>query len=155
MNTDISNKVAVLLANGFDEKPLSEIQKTLTVQDIPFGMVSSENGVVNGWADNAWGCFFTIETGLSTALASDFSSIIVMGGEKSIARLNKTAHTERFINSFVRSNKAMLVINDASELISSDDDSIIYADSSVSLTDALVKFTDIINSSCEEMDIAA
>lgn len=113
----VNHNIAVLIANGFNEKALVDIQKLLRSKDMVVKMVSSENGVVNGWADNTWGCFFPVDVSINEALASDFSGVIVMGGDKSIQRLKKTAHTQRFVSSFDRVQKPVLALDQASEIV--------------------------------------
>jgi len=140
---DIQHKIAILVANGFHETALVSIQKLLRESDVKSQMVSSENGVVNGWADNTWGCFFPVDVAVNEALASDFSGVIIMGGDKSIQRLQKTAHTERFINSFLRAEKPMLALEHAKELILSEPSSMVIVDSNDEDLDAnLTAFLD-------------
>lgn len=109
--------VAVLIANGFEEAGLATIQKTLREHGVSIKMVSCENGVVNGWAGTSWGCFFPVDQSISTALASDYSGLIIMGGDRSMSRLEKTAHTDRFVKSFDRVEKPVLAVGSASRIV--------------------------------------
>ncbi len=148
--------IAILIANGFNEKELVAIQKGLRPQNMVAKMVSSENGVVNGWADQSWGCFFPVDVSLSEALASDFAGLIVMGGDKSIQRLAKTAHTQRFIQSFIRSEKPILSLDDASEIVESDAESVTHIETSTEiLSDVLIPFLESVQNGHIEMDMAA
>ena len=47
-----------------------------------------------------------------------YAGLVIMGGDRAIERLQKKAHTQRFINSFDRVEKPILAINGASEIVS-------------------------------------
>ncbi|MBL4588655.1 MAG: DJ-1/PfpI family protein [Alphaproteobacteria bacterium] len=152
----VSHKVAVLIANGFNEKELSVIQKKLISQNMVAKMVSSENGVVNGWADNSWGCFFSVDDSINQALASDYSGLIIMGGDKSIQRLLKTAHTERFVNSFVRVGKPVLALDDAHQVVSTEESVVTHVETvSQDMGEVLDMFLVSVQGLDIEMDMAA
>ena len=153
----VNHNIAILIANGFNESKLVEIQKTLRSNNMVAKMVSPESGVVNGWADNTWGCFFPVDAAINEALASDYTGLIVMGGDKSIQRLMKTAHTERFVNSFARVGKTVLTLDEASSIAPAEQsDMIMHVDTGVeSVESALSQFIDNMLASDVEMDMAA
>ncbi len=154
---NVQHNIAILVANGFNEKELTIIQKNLRGNDISLKIISSENGIVNGWADQSWGCFFPVDIAINTALASDYSSLIVLGGDKSIERLKKTAHTDRFVSSFIRADKPVLLIDDASQLIETQGNTnvIPVETSRQSLSESVALFIEDLQSSHSEMGIAA
>jgi putative intracellular protease/amidase len=150
----IQRTVAVLIANGFEEAYLANVQKMLRGSDLAVKMVSSENGVVNGWAGTSWGCFFPVDQAINTALASDYAGLVIMGGDRAIQRLQKKAHTQRFINSFDRVEKPILAINGASEIVSGLSASLINTEET-SIDDALMSFIADLPALDVEMDLAA
>tara|TARA_A200000113_G_C8800175_1_gene333822 strand:+ start:159 stop:845 length:687 start_codon:yes stop_codon:yes gene_type:complete len=154
-NMSDTHNIAILIANGFNEKELVEIQKSLRAQDMVPKMVSSENGVVNGWADNTWGCFFPVDVSINQALASDFDGLIIMGGDKSIQRLAKTAHTNRFVSSFQRVEKPVLALDEASQIIDTETGSVTHLDvSEQDLTETLTTFINDVQVSEPEMELS-
>ncbi len=106
-------KVAVLAANGFCEQDMTESQRALLDAGANVRIVSSEQGLLNGWNGTAWGHHFAVDSVLSTALGADYSVLLIPGGQRSLDKLKLTAHTKRFISSFIASSKPVVVFDDA------------------------------------------
>lgn len=106
-------KVAMLVANGFSQTDMVSSQKALIQAGANVRVVSPENGLVNGWDGQGWGHHFAVDTPLSSALAADFSVLVIPGGHRSIDKMNLTAHTKRFITGFMDSGKPVIVMDDA------------------------------------------
>ena len=109
MTQTSSPKVAMLVANGFDEIAFTTIQKLILKQGGVTQVISSETAMANGWAGNAWGCFYPVDAQLNTILAYDFDALVVPGDKRSMERLSKTAHTKRIIDGFIASGKPVLL----------------------------------------------
>ena len=110
-------KVAMLVANGFSQDDMVAAQKTLIEYGANVRVVSPENGLVNGWEGNIWGHHFAVDTPLATALAADYSVLVIPGGQRSLDKLNLTAHTKRFISSFMDASKPVIVMDDALHIL--------------------------------------
>ena len=110
-------KIAMLIANGFHQDEMIGLQKSLTSHEASVRIVSPENGLVNGWDGKGWGHHFAVDVPLSTSLGADYSALVVPGGQRSIEKLNLTAHTKRFINSFMDSEKPVVVLNNAANIL--------------------------------------
>ena len=106
-------KVAVLVANGFDEQNFLSAQKMLIEMGATMRLVSSNQGLVNGWDGSGWGHNYAVDEALNTALGADYAAVVIPGGQRSIEKLKLTAHTRRFIGSFMASNKPVAVMGDA------------------------------------------
>ncbi|MCD8570795.1 MAG: DJ-1/PfpI family protein [Alphaproteobacteria bacterium] len=76
-----------------------------------------DHGLVNSWTGTAWGHHFAADCVLSTALAADFSMLLIPGGRRSVEKLKLTAHTQRFINGFLNAGKPLALMGDAVELL--------------------------------------
>ncbi len=114
MNKHLSGvKAAILVANGFDETQMVAAHKMLLEAGAHVRIVSSENGLVNGWVDGGWGHNFAVDAPLGTALGADYGVLVVPGGKRSLEKLNLTAHTKRFVSSFVAAEKPVAVMGDA------------------------------------------
>ena len=114
-------KIAVLVANGFDEDNFIFVQKMMQEMGATMRIISTNQGLVNGWDANkdtgGWGHNYAVDAPLNTALGVDYTALIIPGGQRSIEKLKLTAHTRRFIGSFVAAKKAIAVIGDAVQLM--------------------------------------
>jgi protease I len=109
--------VALLAANGFDENQMTAMQRALTKAKAPHKIIAPEQGLVNGWQDNNWGHYFTVDAPLGSALGSDFDALVLIGGERGIAKLKENPHTRRIVNHFLEANKPISVIGDGAILL--------------------------------------
>lgn len=110
-------KIAILAANGFNQNDFTQTQRALLTAGATLKVVSPDQGLVNGWEGASWGHHFAVDQVLSTALGADFDMLVVPGGERSINKLKTTAHTRRFISSFMAANKSIVMFNDAADLL--------------------------------------
>ena len=106
-------KIAVLVANGFDEKSFLAAQKMMIEMGATLKIISTNQGLVNGWDGHAWGHNYAVDAQLNTALGVDYDAVVIPGGERSLEKLKMTAHTRRFIGSFMAANKPTIVMGDA------------------------------------------
>ncbi len=110
-------KIAVLLANGFEEKSFLAAQKTILELGATMRLISTNQGLVNGWDGNAWGHNYAVDAPLNTALGVDFEMLVIPGGSRSLEKLKMTAHTRRFVSSFMTANKPVIAMDDAVTLM--------------------------------------
>ena len=114
-------KVAALVANGFCQKDFVASQRAMIEAGANLRVVSSEQGLVNGWQDDSWGHHFAVDTQINMALAADFDALIMPGGQKSCDKLRLTAHTRRFINGFLSAGKPVFMMNEATGMLAAID----------------------------------
>jgi len=112
-----SMKIAVLMANGFNEQDFLTIQKAMIEQGASLRIVSTDSGLVNGWDGKGWGHNFAVDAQLNTALGIDFDALIIPGGQRSHDKLKLTAHSRRFIGSFIAAMKPVVAMGDAVQLL--------------------------------------
>lgn len=113
----IGAKIAILVANGFNEHDLTHIQRALQALGGNTRIIGMDQGLVNSWTGESWGHHFASDNVLSAALAADYSMLIVPGGRRSIEKLKLTAHTRRFIGGFMDAGKPVALFDDAAELL--------------------------------------
>ena len=106
------SKIAILVANGFMQADMIAAQRRLIEEGAHVRIVSSEQGLVNGWTGDDWGHHFAIDNPLNAALAADYDMLVVPGGARSVDKLKLTAHTKRFIGSFLAMQKPVAVTGD-------------------------------------------
>lgn len=110
-------KVAVLVANGFNEKELVAMQRMMQALGGSLRIISMTNGLVNSWNEQGWGLNFAADKALNEALAADFSMLLIPGGQKSAEKLKLTAHTRRFIGGFIDTGKPVVALGEAVDLL--------------------------------------
>lgn len=108
----MNKKVAVLVANGFEQSDMLAVQKSLLELGANVRIVSPEQGLVTAWNGTDWGHNFAVDAVLNTALGADYDVLVIPGGQKSHNKLRLTAHTKRFVESFDNAMKPVVLVND-------------------------------------------
>lgn len=106
-------RIAMLVANGFDENDVNSIQRALLDAGAQTRLLSPESGLVHSWSGDGWGHHYPMDELLSAALGADFSMLVIPGGSRSMDKLRQTAHTRRFIGSLMADDKPVAVCSDA------------------------------------------
>lgn len=111
MSLSLTGKnIIILAANGFDENHITEMQRALTKIKVPYKIAAPEQGLVNGWQGNGWGHYFTVDAPIGTALGSDYDALVLIGGERGVAKLKTNPHARRIINHFLEADKPVAAI---------------------------------------------
>jgi protease I len=111
MTSQLTGKnIAILVANGFDENQMTEIQRALIKVQATTKTIAPEQGVVNGWQGNGWGHYFPINGQINETLGSDYDMLVLPGGERAVAKLKGNLHTRRIINHFIDAGKPVAAI---------------------------------------------
>lgn len=110
--------IVLLVANGFNEGELTLIQRALVKTGAKLTTVSPEKSVANGWLDNGWGHYFPVDQHIGDALGSDFDAMVLVGGERGVAKLAGNPHTKRMVGHFLDADKTIVAINEAVALLS-------------------------------------
>ncbi|MEH6401959.1 MAG: DJ-1/PfpI family protein [Sneathiella sp.] len=106
-------KIAILVANGFEESHMTGLHKPLVETGADVKIVSPEKGVVNSWHDKSWGHFFPANAHLPTSMSHHFDGVIIPGGIRHITRLSSNPQTARFLRGFMEDNKPIALFDDA------------------------------------------
>ncbi len=133
-NALAGKKVAILVANGFEEAHMTELHKSLVDTRAEIKIVSPEKGVVNSWHDGNWGHFFPANSYLPTSMSHHFDAVIVPGGSRHVSRLCADPQTARFMRGFMEDNKPVALFEDAAKIIAVDD---LIADRVVSVSESV------------------
>lgn len=112
-------KVLVLVSNGVDESVMSAVQRDMLKTGATVKTIGTETGLVNSWNNemNGWGLYFPVDQQIGQTLGSDFDTLIVPAGARSIQKLAGNPHAERIISSFITAGKQMIFMGDAVELL--------------------------------------
>ena len=109
--------VAILVANGFDEKSMSGIQKALIAAGATTRLVSTETGIVNGWTGEGWGHNYFVEEKVNDVLPSGFDGLLVPGGERSVASLARNAHVKRIVKGMMDRGRMIVALDEGARLL--------------------------------------
>lgn len=109
--------VAILVANGVEEKQLTETQRALLSAGTKYKTVSLEPGLVNTWHGQGWGHHFPVDLNMGEFLAADYDMLVVPGGARSIAKLSGSPHTRRVLGAFVDAAKPVVLMSEAVNLL--------------------------------------
>ena len=110
-------KIAIVLANGFEEEEFTEPQKKLIEAGATTKVVSRANGLVNGWYEGGWGHFFPVDQDLAETLAIDYDALVVPGGSRAVEKLADDPHAMRVLKAFVRAAAPTFIVGDAVRLL--------------------------------------
>jgi protease I len=103
-------KVAILVADGFEQSELAEPKKALEEAGAETYVVSPVKGKVKGWKGKDWADDVPVDLDLGKAKAEDFDALLLPGGviNPDTLRINPTAI--EFIKGFVKTHKPIAAI---------------------------------------------
>jgi protease I len=103
-------KVAILVADGFEQVELTEPRKALDQAGAKTQVVSPSKGKVKGWNHTEWGEELPVDVPLSQAKADDFDALLLPGGVMNPDHLRRKPEVQRFVKAFFDSGKPVAAI---------------------------------------------
>ncbi len=103
-------KVAILVANGFEQVELTGPKEALERAGAATSIVSPEKGKVRGWQRTDWGDEFNVDVPLKDAKPSDFDALVLPGGVMNPDKLRRNQWALRFVRAFFESGKPVAAI---------------------------------------------
>jgi protease I len=111
MTHDIKGrKVAILVANGFEQVELTEPRKALQDAGAETDLISPESGKVKGWDMKEWGDEFDVDVPLDRARADDYDALLLPGGVMNPDRLRMNERAVAFVRAFFDAGKPVASI---------------------------------------------
>lgn len=110
-------RIAVLVANGFNEHEFLQSLRALQATGATLTIIAPLAGLVQGWNGTTFGHSHAVEVSLSTALAADFSMLLVPSGVRSVEKLKSYPQTTRFIKSFISYGNPVAFMGEAVSLM--------------------------------------
>jgi len=111
MANDINNlRVAILVAEGFEQQELTEPRKALDEAGAVTQIVSPAEGEVQGWNHYDKADMFPVDVPLAQANAEDFDALMLPGGVANPDQLRMDGKAVQFIRSFFDAGKPVAVI---------------------------------------------
>jgi len=103
-------KVAMLVANGFEQAELLEPRKALQDAGAETLVISPEKTQVKGWNKTDWGEQVKVDVNLDSANPSDYDAIVLPGGVMNADKLRINPKAVQFTRAFVDSGKPIAAI---------------------------------------------
>jgi protease I len=111
MSRELSGKrVAILVADGFEQVELSEPKAALEKAGAATAIVSPNEEEVRGWQHTKWGDTFPVDVHIDDARAQDFDALLLPGGVINPDKLRMVPEAIEFIKGFVRDRKPLAAI---------------------------------------------
>jgi protease I len=103
-------KVAILVADGFEQVELAEPRKALDQAGAKTEVVSPAQGQVKGWNHTQWGDKLPVDVPLQQAEPENYDALLLPGGVMSPDHLRMNPGAVRFVKSFVDAGKPIAAI---------------------------------------------
>jgi deglycase len=103
-------KVAILVANGFEQAELEEPRKALDQAGAETKVISPEKDKVRGWKVTEWGDEVKVDLPLEKAKGEDFDALLLPGGVMNPDKLRMNGEAVKFVKSFFDAGKPVAAI---------------------------------------------
>ncbi|WP_372590903.1 type 1 glutamine amidotransferase domain-containing protein [Guyparkeria sp.] len=103
-------RVALLVADGFEQVELTEPKRALEQAGATAQIVSPADGRVRGWQHTDWGDAFDVDVPLDSAIGSDFDALVLPGGVMNPDALRQNEKAVNFVRGFFDQNKPVAAI---------------------------------------------
>jgi len=103
-------RVAMLVADGFEQVELTEPRKALEDAGADPRIVSPAQGRVKGWNMKDWGDTFPVDVPLDQANAGDYDALVLPGGVMNPDKLRMNPKAVAFVRAFFEAAKPIAAI---------------------------------------------
>ena len=111
MATSLSGKkVAILVADGFEQVELTEPKKALEAAGAMTEIVSPAENAVQGWNHDEKADSFTVDMPLKRARSDDYDALLLPGGVRNPDQLRMLTRAVEFIDGFFATGKPVAAI---------------------------------------------
>ena len=105
-----SKKVAILVADGFEQVEMTEPRKALEEAGFKTELVSPVQDQVQGWKHDEKGDEFRVDVELSSAKPENYAALLLPGGVQNPDKLRMNPDAVRFVKSFFEESKPVAAI---------------------------------------------
>lgn len=103
-------KVAILVADGFEQVELTDPKDALEEAGATTVVVSPEDGEVRGWNHTEWGDRFPVDLPLAEASVDEFDALLLPGGVMNPDHLRTNRDATNFVRAFFVAGKPVAAI---------------------------------------------
>lgn len=110
MDTLKGKRVAILVAQGFEEVEMTEPRKALEEAGADTDLISPEEKKVKSWAKEDWGKKYPVDVHLDDARADQYDALLLPGGVMNPDKLRMNERAVNFVREFAESGKPIAAI---------------------------------------------
>src|SRR6185295_12061640 len=103
-------KVAILVADGFEQVELTEPRKALEAAGAKTEIVSPADGEVQGWNHDEKADSFNVDMPLKRARSDDYDALLLPGGVRNPDQLRMMTRAVEFVDGFFAARKPVAAI---------------------------------------------
>jgi protease I len=103
-------KVAILVADGFEQVELTEPKKALEAAGAKIEIVSPADNNVQGWNHDEKGELFSVDMPLKRARSDDYDALLLPGGVRNPDQLRGLTRAVEFVDGFFAAGKPVAAI---------------------------------------------
>ena len=103
-------KVAILVADGFEQVEMTSPRDALTRAGALVEIVSPEERQVRGWQHTEWGDTFAVDRPLAAVEATDYDALVLPGGQMNPDHLRRNAKAVQLVRAFHEAGKPIAAI---------------------------------------------
>jgi len=103
-------RVAILVADGFEQVELIEPRKALEAAGAQTAIVSPAEGKVKGWNMKDWGEQLPVDVPLNSAKADEYDALLLPGGVMNPDKLRINPKAVQFVKAFFDAGKPVAAI---------------------------------------------
>ena len=103
-------KVAILVADGFEQVELTEPMKALEAAGAKIEIVSPAENEVQGWNHDDKADLFTVDMPLKRARSDDYDALLLPGGVRNPDQLRGMTRAVEFVDGFFAAGKPVAAI---------------------------------------------
>jgi protease I len=105
-----NNKVAIVVADGFEQVEMTEPRKALEDAGFKTEIVSPNNGKVKGWNHTEWGSEFNVDTPVKQARSGNYCALLLPGGVMNPDKLRRDEDVLNFVRGLFSEGKPVAAI---------------------------------------------
>ncbi|MFW6357833.1 MAG: type 1 glutamine amidotransferase domain-containing protein [Chroococcales cyanobacterium] len=105
-----NKKIAILVANGFEQVELTEPKKALEEVGAITHIVSPNSDTVKGWKFTDWGDEFPVDVSIDEANPDQYDALLLPGGVMNPDKLRRSDKVVQFARSFFEQDKPVAAI---------------------------------------------
>ncbi len=110
MNELEGKKVAILVADGFEQIELTSPREALEEAGAETEIVSPAEGKVKGWEETKWGKKFKVDMPLDEADPDEYDALLLPGGVMNPDKLRANPKAVEFVRAFFSAGKPVAAI---------------------------------------------
>src|SRR5436189_2624881 len=101
MKTSLSGKkVAILVADGFEQVELTSPKEALEKAGAETQIISPSGNTVKSWDETKWGKVFKVDVALKRAKPDDYDAVLLPGGVMNPDKLRMQEAAVEFVRAF-------------------------------------------------------